>query len=83
MNDTRGLDVETREMILETIGSLKKELLTRDKILELDDTSEFPIEIIRELLSERIGLQMVFIPEEFGGLGGGAIDTYYVSVELA
>lgn len=78
-----GLDYETRAMILETINALKSELLTREKILELDDKSEFPLEIIRELLSERVGLQMVFIPEEYGGLGGGALDTYHVSVELA
>lgn len=78
-----GLDQETRTMILDTINSLKNELLTRERILELDDKSEFPLEIVKELLSERIGLQMVFIPEEFGGLGGGALDTYYVSVELA
>ena len=78
-----GLDQETRTMILDTINSLKNELLTREKILELDDKSEFPLEIVKELLSDRIGLQMVFIPEEFGGLGGGALDTYYVSVELA
>jgi alkylation response protein AidB-like acyl-CoA dehydrogenase len=78
-----GLDNETRAMILDTISSLKTELLTRDIILELDDKCEFPVDIIRELLSERVGLQMVFIPEEFGGLGGGAVDTYHVSVELA
>ena len=66
-----GLDQETRTMILDTINSLKNELLTRERILELDDKSEFPLEIVKELLSERIGLQMVFIPEEFGGLGGG------------
>ena len=78
-----GLDQETRTMILDTINSLKNELLTREKILELDDKNEFPLEIVKELLSDRIGLQMVFIPEEFGGLGGGALDTYYVSVELA
>ncbi|MFA4839886.1 MAG: acyl-CoA dehydrogenase family protein, partial [Candidatus Neomarinimicrobiota bacterium] len=83
MTELRGLDVETREMILETIHGIRTEILTKEKILELDDTGEFPIEIIRELLSERIGLQMVFIPEDFGGLGGGATDTYFVSVELA
>ena len=83
MTEQRGLDVETREMILETIHGIRTEILTKEKILELDDTGEFPIEIIRELLSERIGLQMVFIPEDFGGLGGGATDTYFVSVELA
>lgn len=80
---THGLDSETRDMILETIRGIQKEILTKEKILELDDKSEFPLEIIRELLSERIGLQMVFIPEEFDGLGGSALDTYFVSVELA
>ena len=83
MSANPGLDEATRAMIIETIGALRRELLTREKILELDDNSEFPQEIIRELLSERIGLQLVFIPQEYGGLGGNAYDTYRVSVELA
>jgi len=83
MSANPGLDEATRAMIIETIGALRRELLTREKILELDDNSEFPQEIIRELLSERIGLQLVFIPQEYGGLGGNAYDTYCVSVVLA
>lgn len=83
MTEKAGLDIETREMILDTIRSVHKELLSRDKILKLDESEEFPLDIIKELLSERVGLQMVFIPEEYGGLGGGAVDTFHVSTELA
>ncbi len=83
MAEKAGLDIETREMILDTIRSVHKELLSHDTILELDDHEEFPLDIIKELLSERVGLQLVFIPEEYGGLAGGAVDTFYVSTELA
>ncbi|MCK4297830.1 MAG: acyl-CoA dehydrogenase, partial [Candidatus Marinimicrobia bacterium] len=65
MTEKAGLDIETREMILDTIRSVHKELLSRDKILKLDESEEFPLDIIKELLSERVGLQMVFIPEEY------------------
>jgi len=83
MTEKAGLDIETREMILDTIESVHKEFLSRDKILELDESEEFPLEIIKELLSERVGLQMVFIPEEYGGLASGAVDIFHVSTELA
>ena len=33
----RGLDSETRKMILDTIKDLKKRLLTKEKILEFDN----------------------------------------------
>jgi len=38
MTEKAGLDIETREMILDTIRSVHKELLSRDKILELDES---------------------------------------------
>ncbi len=77
------LDVETRSMIIDTIRAIQREHLTRDRVLSLDDKSEFPLELLRELLSERVGLQLIFIPSEYGGLGGGAVDIFQVSVELA
>jgi len=79
----KGLDPESRQMVLETIGQLKKRLLTRDKIFEFDREEIFPEETIREMLGPEIGLQLLMIPEAYGGLGGGARDSCAVTREMA
>lgn len=78
-----GLPVEEREMVLDLIRKLRQRMLTQEKILELDETETFPESIIRDLLGPDIGLQYVFIPEEYGGMGGGARDIAAVSEELS
>ncbi len=83
MTDLAGLDDESRQMVVDTIGQVRKRLLTKDKILEFDKEEVFPEEIIREMLGPDIGLQLLFIPEEFGGMGGGARDTCAVVRELS
>ena len=79
----KGLDPESREMVLNTVEQLKKRLLAREKILEIDKNDIFPEEIIREMLSPEIGLQLLFIPEDYGGMGGGARDCCIVTQEIA
>ncbi len=78
-----GLDLESRQMVLDTIGQLKKRLLTQEKIFEFDRDEIFPEETIREMLSPDIGLQLLMIPEAYGGLGGGARDSCAVTREMA
>ena len=88
VNDTsegrqlHGLDPESRQMVLDTIGQLKKRLLTKEKILEFDQKEIFPEEIIREMLGPEIGLQLLMLPEAYGGLGGGARDSCAVTREM-
>ena len=79
---SQGLDVESREMVVEIIRRLKKKLLTKEKILELDKNEIFPEEIIRQMMGPEIGLHLLFIPEEFGGMGGGARDCCAVIQEM-
>lgn len=83
MSDTllrpKGLDREMRQMVLDTVDNLKKQLLTGKKILELDKGEIFPEEIIRTMMGPEIGLQLLFIPEEYGGMGGGATDSCAVT----
>lgn len=74
-----GLSLDEREMILDLIATLQERMLTSEKILELDEKEEFPLEIIQELLGPDIGLQLMFIPEEYGGMGGGARDIAAIS----
>jgi len=79
----KGLDVESRQMVLNTIEQMKKRLLTKQIVFEIDKSEIFPEKIIRQLIGPDIGLQLLFIPEEYGGLGGGARDCCAATQELA
>lgn len=79
----KGLDLESRQMVLDTIHQLEKRLLPKEKILEFDKQEIFPEDIIREMLGPEIGLQLLFIPEEYGGMGGGARDCCAVTFEMS
>jgi alkylation response protein AidB-like acyl-CoA dehydrogenase len=79
----KGLDLESRQMIIDTVRQLRKCLLTKERILEFDKNEIFPEDTIRELLGEDIGLQLLFIPEEYGGIGGGARDCCEVIREIS
>jgi len=86
MSDGRtsaGLDFESRQMVLDTIAQLKKRLLTRENIMEYDREEVFPEKTIREMMGPAIGLQLLMIPEAYGGLGGGARDSCAVTREMA
>jgi len=72
-----GLDAETLGMILESIGDFVEQHLPEERLLELDHTHEFPEEAIRGMCGD-LGVQLLFIPEEYGGMGGGAFDVYRV-----
>ena len=78
-----GLPLEERQMILDLLSQLRQRMLTPEKIRAYDQDEIFPEDVIRELLGPNIGLQLLFIPEEYGGLGGGARDIAAVSEELA
>jgi alkylation response protein AidB-like acyl-CoA dehydrogenase len=78
-----GLDLESRKMVLDTVAQLKKRLLTPEKISEFDRKEIFPEDTIREMLGPEIGLQLLMIPEEYGGLGGGARDSCAITREMA
>jgi alkylation response protein AidB-like acyl-CoA dehydrogenase len=80
--ELEGLDLESRQMVIDTVRQLKDRLFTREKILEYDKNEIFPEETIREMLGPDIGLQLLFIPEEYGGMGGGARDCCAVIREV-
>ncbi|MBI5062726.1 MAG: acyl-CoA dehydrogenase family protein [Desulfatitalea sp.] len=82
-NAYRGLDIESRQMVVDTVRQLRKKLLTKENILEWDKAEVFPEAEIRELLGPEIGLQLLFIPEAYGGMGGGARDCCKVVQEMA
>jgi alkylation response protein AidB-like acyl-CoA dehydrogenase len=70
-------------MVVDTVHQLKKRLLTKDRILEYDHKEIFPEAVLREMLGPEIGLQLLFIPETYGGMGGGAMDSCVVTQEMS
>jgi alkylation response protein AidB-like acyl-CoA dehydrogenase len=81
--DNKGMDKETLDLTLEALKDFTAQRLPEKKILELDATEEFPIDIVRDMNGPELGIQLLFIPEEFEGMGGGAFDVYRVCEELA
>ena len=78
-----GLDKETLELILGAIDEFAAQMLPETTLLELDEKDEFPEDVIREMGGEGLGVQLLFIPEAYGGMGGGAFDVYRVCERLA
>jgi alkylation response protein AidB-like acyl-CoA dehydrogenase len=78
-----ALDQESLSLLLGTLKDLSKDLITPEKCLEWDEKDILPEDIIRKLLSSDVGLHLVFLPEDCGGMGGGARDIYRVSEEMA
>lgn len=79
-----GLDQETRDMVLDTLKRYAEDKLTPEFLLKLDHEDRFPTNVLEELYDPmQFGLHLLFIPEEYEGLGGGAYDIYRVSELMA
>ncbi|MFH0944308.1 MAG: acyl-CoA dehydrogenase family protein [Planctomycetota bacterium] len=83
MTSSTGMSGEMLDMVLETVRTVLERDLPPERSLELDANEEFPTELIRTLLSPDVGLHLVFLPEEAGGLGGGAQDAASLSELMA
>ena len=78
------LDTDALEMVLSTIRDYAAKELKPAYLRELDERDEFPHKVLEDLYdSDKIGVHLIFIPEEFDGLGGGAYDVYRVSELMA
>jgi alkylation response protein AidB-like acyl-CoA dehydrogenase len=81
--DPVGLDRDDLDMALDAIRQYAGTHLPDAKLREFDAADEFPEAIVREMCGEGLGVSLLFIGEEFGGMGGGAIDIYRVCEQLA
>jgi alkylation response protein AidB-like acyl-CoA dehydrogenase len=83
MNVPAGLTTEMCDMVIQTLRQVVGRELPDDKIMELDAKDQFPEDLIKKFLSPDVGLHLIFLPEAYGGLGGGARDICRVSEEMA
>ena len=78
------LDAETLGLLLSTVKDYADRELPPAFLLKLDHEDVFPQKVLRDLYDpQQIGLHLVFVPEEAGGLGGSAYDIYRVCVAMA
>jgi acyl-CoA dehydrogenase len=78
-----GLDREMLEMTLDAIGEFAHRELPDGRLIELDEADEFPADVVRKMCSDELGVQLLFIPEEYGGMGGNSFDVYRVCEKMA
>jgi alkylation response protein AidB-like acyl-CoA dehydrogenase len=78
-----GLDVEVLEFTLESIGEFARRELPEKLLIELDERDEFPEQLVRRMCGEELGIQLLFVPEDYGGMGGNALDVYRVCERMA
>lgn len=79
----KRLDSEDLEMILGTLAEFAEREMPLEKRLQWDKEDHCPEDLVRAMLGPDVGLHLIFIPEDCGGMGGGAYDVYRLSAEFA
>src|SRR4249919_3352605 len=75
---------KTLKLSLKSLRDFARKRLPDEELIRLDELDECPVEVVRTLCDpEKLGIQLLFIPEEFGGMGGGSFDVYIVCEEMA
>ena len=78
------ISAKTLKLSLKSLREFARKRLPDAEVIALDARDECPLEIVRHMCSpDKLGIQLLFIPEEFGGFGGGAFDVYCVCEEMA
>jgi alkylation response protein AidB-like acyl-CoA dehydrogenase len=78
------LDTETLDLLLASLRDYAARQLPCEVLLDLDQRDEFPAGVLRAFSDPaQVGLSLLSVPEEYGGLGGGAYDLYRVSAAMA
>jgi alkylation response protein AidB-like acyl-CoA dehydrogenase len=79
----KRLDPDDIDLVVKTLKEFTEREAPLEKRLEWDRTDTCPADVVRAMLSPDVGLHLVFLPEEHGGMGGGAYDVYRLSMEFA
>ena len=78
------LNAETLSVALKSIDEFAARELPDSLLIELDEEDTFPEELVRRMSSaEELGIQLLFVPYEYGGMGGGAFDVYRICERMA
>ncbi len=77
------LDAADLDLIVKTLREFTSREAPLDRRLRWDEQDTCPVDAVRAMLSPDVGLHLVFLPQEYDGMGGGAYDVYRLSTEFA
>ncbi len=78
------LNAEMLSVALKSIDEFAASELPDSLLIDLDERDEFPAELVRRMSSgDELGIQILFVPYEYGGMGGGAFDIYRICERMA
>jgi len=78
------IDKKTLKLSLKSLRDFAKKRLTDEVLIDLDERDECPLEIVHYMSNpNQLGIQLLFIPEEYGGLGGSTFDVYLICEQMA
>lgn len=75
------IDSISRQLMLESLEHYAKEKLPFDLLRQYDEENNFPAQKIKEIYKD-LGINLLLIPQEYGGLGSTTSDIYRVCVAL-
>jgi len=72
------------QLSLKSLREFAKKRLPDEELIALDERDECPVEIVRHMSNpDKLGIQLLFIPEEYGGMGGSTFDVYLICEQMA
>ncbi|MBI2389073.1 MAG: acyl-CoA dehydrogenase family protein [Deltaproteobacteria bacterium] len=78
-----GIDKESLESVLDSLKEFARRELNDEKLLAWDRKDEVPLDVIRRMYGSELGIQLLFVPAEYSGLGGSTFDVYRTCEALA
>ncbi|MBL0087595.1 MAG: acyl-CoA dehydrogenase family protein [Ideonella sp.] len=79
-----GLDTDSLTMMLDAVREFVEHALPPQRQLQLDHDDVCPEDTVRAMSDPgQLGVQLVFIPAAYGGMDGGAFDSYRVCEVMA
>ena len=78
-----NLDRETLDATLDSLTQFGRDRLPDARLLELDARDEFPEADVRAMGGGELGIQLLFLDEQYHGMGAGALDLARVCEALA
>ncbi|MFC4534113.1 acyl-CoA dehydrogenase family protein [Sphaerisporangium dianthi] len=81
--NSSGLDLGTLTLMLQALDDFVGAALPEERQLELDHEDTCPEDVIRAMCGDDLGVQLAFVPEAYGGMGGDALDSYLICERLA
>ena len=77
-------DLTTRNLMLDSLKQYAKNRISFNLIREHDAKNEIPLDILKEMYDHDVlGVHLLLIPEEYGGLGGQTTEIYRICEQLA